>query len=239
MGKLSIRSKDYDALVYSGARVVTVKNITFFSGSCETSVVASGGSVPVGTYYYKITVLTGSNELIPPKQSAAVTVGTSGSVVYLSWDDVTGSQGYKVYRSAALKFASPSYLGTTGSNNYFDNSGSTFTGAPTGSWAGGSAYAGAISSGDSILNMYENEEEWAIFDKNPKDIHLDEGFRFEDYRYGYTPSNSNVKFHDIIRFDNTDFICTGVTSIVVGDQRVAVKAHLRRLTAQKLQGQSD
>ncbi len=239
MPKLSIKSVDYDALVYSGARVVTVKNITLFSGSCQASVVASGGSVPNGIYYYKVTVLTGSNELVTPSQSAAVAVATSGSKVYLSWDSVTGSTGYNVYRATATKFASPSYLGTTGSNNFFDNSGSTFTGAPTGSTAGGSAYAGTISGGGSIINMYEIEEEWAVFDKNPKDIHLDEGFRYEDYRYAYTPSSSPVKFHDIIRFDNTDFIVTGVTSIVVGDQRVAVKAHLRRLSAQKIQAQSE
>ncbi len=234
MGKLSIRSSDYDNLVASGARTLTVRNKRWFSGSCGTSVVATGGSVPAGTYYYKICPIVGGEELLTPSQSAATTTTGATSIIHLSWDAVTGSSSYKVYRDTNFNFTSTScYLGTTGSNNFYDNSGSTFAGAPTGSMDQGGSW------GDSILNADEISEEWAVFDKNPKDIALDEGFRFEDYRYGYAPSTTKVKYNDIVNFDSTDFIVTGVTSIVVGDQRVAVKVGLRRLAAQTLNAQSD
>ena len=232
MPTLNIRSSDYDSLVASGARTITVSSKRWFSGSCAGSVTASGGAVPVGTYYYKVCPIVNSEEVLTPSQSAPISVTVSGSVVNLAWDSVTGSSSYKVYRSSTWNFEAPCYLGTTGSTNFYDNSGSAFAGAPTGS------YDQAYSWGDSILNLDSIEENWVIFDKNPKDIALDEGFRYEDYRYGYAPSGTGVKYQDIVTFDSLDFIVTGVTSIVVGNQRVAIKVNLRRLTAQAINSQS-
>lgn len=229
---LNIRSKDYNALITAGGRSVQIFHKTYFTGSCTAIVTGSGGSVPNATYYYRVNPVSGSLELLTPSQSAAIVVSSSGSRVYLSWEAVTGSSTYKIYRSTSVDFDSPSYLGTTGSNNFYDNSGSAFAGAPTGSIAGGGSW------GDGVLNMSSVTEVWPIFFRKPKDVVLDEGFKYEDYRYAYAPSTSKVKYQDEAYFDSLYWLVWGVTSIVVGDQRVALEIQLRRYIGQPMAAQS-
>lgn len=57
----------------------------------------TGGTLAAGTYYYTITATNGSGEAIAGPQIAVVTTGATSSVV-LTWTQIPGATGYKIYR---------------------------------------------------------------------------------------------------------------------------------------------
>lgn len=60
---------------------------------------ATGGTLPAGTYYYKIVAVDVEGVLTAPSNElSAVTAGTTGSVA-LTWTLVQGASGYRVYKS--------------------------------------------------------------------------------------------------------------------------------------------
>src|SRR5919202_5233159 len=79
--------------------------LTFTANLAPSNVVAAVvappgppvGTLPIGTYFYKVTAITAKGETVAsPEVSADVTV--ANSAVHLTWTGVFGATGYRVYR---------------------------------------------------------------------------------------------------------------------------------------------
>jgi len=58
----------------------------------------TGGTLPAGTHYYRVTAVNEFGETVGSPENSAVTTGTTSKVT-LDWPDVPGATGYRVYRS--------------------------------------------------------------------------------------------------------------------------------------------
>lgn len=56
----------------------------------------SGGSLAAATYYYRVSVFNDSGETLASVEVSITTTGAT-STVTMSWDDIEGAKGYKVY----------------------------------------------------------------------------------------------------------------------------------------------
>jgi hypothetical protein len=63
----------------------------------DTTPSSSGGSLATATYYYEITATNATGETTASNEKTAAVTGPNGSVA-LSWSEVSGATGYKVYR---------------------------------------------------------------------------------------------------------------------------------------------
>ncbi len=86
---------------------------------------AGAGTLPIGTYYYRVTALTASGETIPSAETSLALTAIGG--VNVNWSAVTGATGYKVYgrSTGAELFIAQVAAGVT---TYLDNGSITPTG---------------------------------------------------------------------------------------------------------------
>jgi hypothetical protein len=117
-------------LEWRNAIVPTATNVT-------ANAVAGGGTLPAGTYYYKVVARGPMSEATQPKSAASVQVSaavSAGGAVTISWSPVKGAVDYLVYGRAAG--AQNLYWKTTGV--FFTDTGAAGTsGSPSGAtrWA--------------------------------------------------------------------------------------------------------
>ncbi len=131
----------------NGVAVNTFGNLAVPSGITAGSP-ASGGSFAAGTYYWVVTATNAAGETIQSSQVSA-TLSASQKIA-ISWTQVPGATGYKVYRSTTSGTYGSSSLLTSITNgttvSYTDTGSATATGtpptAPTGSKIVNKAWAG-------------------------------------------------------------------------------------------------
>lgn len=110
-------------------------------GSCTVPVqsnatLTSGGSLTDGTpYYYVITAFNNNGET-PKSNEKTVTPSGANQTAVLSWAQINGATGYKVYRSTTSgTYTTPALVATISSGStltYNDTGTATTTGAPPG-----------------------------------------------------------------------------------------------------------
>lgn len=82
------------------------------------------GTLPAGTYYYKVTALGPIGETLGSNEVSVTTVGATSSVI-LTWAPAIGATGYKVYRGTTAGGESVYY--TQGAVTTFTDTGATGT----------------------------------------------------------------------------------------------------------------
>jgi len=60
---------------------------------------SAGGTIPAGTYYYKVAALDYNGTQTPGSSEVSTTVTGSTSNIFLSWSLIQGASSYRVYRS--------------------------------------------------------------------------------------------------------------------------------------------
>jgi hypothetical protein len=106
-----------------------------------------GGSLSVGTYYYKVTAIDGgSNESAPSEEFSTYVDGTDTAKIIINWAPVSGATSYRIYK------------GTSSDNQteYFTTAGITYT--DTGS-AGTSGSVPSSSTADTI-RLSTTDDSW-------------------------------------------------------------------------------
>ena len=90
----------------------------------------SGGSMPDGTKYYKISAIDANSveTAASPEVSATVTGGGGSGRIDLSWTAVSGASSYRIYRGTSSGAQTVYY--TSGTNSYSDTNGSSTAGTP-------------------------------------------------------------------------------------------------------------
>jgi hypothetical protein len=86
------------------------------------------GSVPAGTYFYKITAITALGETTVSQERSA-TLASTGEIV-LVWVAVTGATGYKVYRGTVTNTQNKLVTTTGAVTTFTDQTASPPTGIP-------------------------------------------------------------------------------------------------------------
>ena len=89
----------------------------------------TGGALPAGTYFYKVTALGLHGETIGSNEVSVTTTGGTSSVA-LSWTAITGAASYRVYRGTAAG-AESIYFAATGATFTDVNGASTAGTVPT------------------------------------------------------------------------------------------------------------
>lgn len=89
----------------------------------------TGGTLAAGTYYYWVTAMTEVGETTVSPVRSATTTGSTGSVA-LTWTNITGAIGYRVYRGNAST-AVPRLIGSSQGGAFTDTGAGGNTGAPT------------------------------------------------------------------------------------------------------------
>ena len=90
-----------------------------------------GSSLPIGSYYYRISALDETGETLAGTESSEVVVGAVDKAVDLSWDAVEGASSYKIFRTTTSGvYGSTSLLATVETNSFTDNLASPDTGEP-------------------------------------------------------------------------------------------------------------
>jgi len=92
----------------------------------ETSVAATGGTLPADTYSYKVTAVKDDQETIASEAVEATTTGTT-SVVTISWDAIDGAESYNVYGRDS---GAEALIGNTTNLTYDDDGSETPSGSP-------------------------------------------------------------------------------------------------------------
>lgn len=90
----------------------------------------SGGALTAGTYYYKVTTLSGSGETTTSNEASAVTTGSTSSVT-LTWDADSVGTGTKIYRGTAAGAENVLVATLSGTaQTYTDTGGATTSATP-------------------------------------------------------------------------------------------------------------
>jgi hypothetical protein len=105
------------------------KNTAQVSAPSTPTIIGSttGGTLAAGTYFYKITGVTGVGETTGSTEVTVTATGTTGSVA-LSWAALTGVGSYRVYRGTAAG-AETGYYAASGTT--FTDTGAAFTATAT------------------------------------------------------------------------------------------------------------
>lgn len=118
----------------SGGLNVNGANSTFgalLSPAQPTLTLVPSGSMSGNTYYYVVTATNAQGETLA---SPSNNVTPSSQNITVSWNQVAGATGYKIYRNTSNTFSSGSLLLTTITNgsttSYTDANGSTGAGTP-------------------------------------------------------------------------------------------------------------
>lgn len=93
----------------------------------------SGGHIPDGTYFYKITAYNASGETLGGTESAKQVIngGSNYGSVALSWSSVSGATSYIVYRTTVSgQYVTTTYIGNPSTNSYTDTTATPSFGAP-------------------------------------------------------------------------------------------------------------
>jgi hypothetical protein len=86
-----------------------------------SAVCVVGGSLPINTYYYKVTAVDAVGETVGSTQ-ASVTTAPAYQKVNLTWTSVSGAVLYKIYRSTTSGVpGSTQFLGYATSASYTDD----------------------------------------------------------------------------------------------------------------------
>src|SRR5581483_10514869 len=86
----------------NASTVADAGNVKFSPDAPTLTPSTVGGSLPDGTYYYKVTATFASGESLPSAETKVELTGGGGSGrVVVSWTAVDGATGYKVYRGDA------------------------------------------------------------------------------------------------------------------------------------------
>ena len=110
---------------------------------------ASGGSLSVTTYYYKVTALDNDGGQTTVSNESFATTNGGNLSVSLTWNQVVGAASYEIYRSTST--GAERYLATVLSNAYTDTgSSSTTTTVPP---VSNTAYKSSANSGTSTINQ--------------------------------------------------------------------------------------
>ncbi len=129
----------------------------------------SAGSVP-GTVCYTVTATNANGETVATNNSGTVTPGGT-HVVNVTWSQVTGATGYKIYRNTSCSFTSGSLFLTTitsGSiTTYQDTATSTSAGLPPTTVTGGTVDIQAWSSQTSNLLQLQNSSGTNVLSVDP------------------------------------------------------------------------
>jgi hypothetical protein len=103
-----------------------VGQLSAISGTPGVSTLGTGGAIPAGTYYYKITVVDyNGNQTTGSTEVSATLTGTTSKVT-LTWTAVTGATSYNIYRGTSAGNESLYYSSTT--NSYVDINGTSTAG---------------------------------------------------------------------------------------------------------------
>lgn len=98
----------------TGAKTVSLLPNTVFAASVSGTI----------QYYYKVSTLTSGAESYV-SSSVSITAQQSYRSVYLSWDEIAGAIGYRVYRDNSSTFDSPSFYDVT--TPFMTDTGSQFS----------------------------------------------------------------------------------------------------------------
>lgn len=98
----------------------TDRSITLAATPGPTNLAATpsgaGGTIPAGTYYYRVTAVGATGETIASNE-VTVTLSGATSSVALAWTALAGATAYRIYRGTALEaevlLASPGGTGTS------------------------------------------------------------------------------------------------------------------------------
>jgi hypothetical protein len=84
-----------DVGIIKGAKLIAPDVVTGTPGQSEE------GLVGAGTYYYAVSAYDETGETARGTSSAAIVVANPNNQVVLSWDEIDGAVGYKIFRSAS------------------------------------------------------------------------------------------------------------------------------------------
>jgi len=91
--------------------------ISIFKGTAPTGVAANlttGGSIPNGTYNYKVAaVFSGVGESLPSSAANVTVANSTNDAVILTWTAVTGASSYKIYRKLSTDSNYVKYITST------------------------------------------------------------------------------------------------------------------------------
>jgi hypothetical protein len=96
----------------------------------------TGGTLPAGTYFYKVTALKGNEESLGSTQVSVTTTGATSSVS-VTWTAVSGATSYRVYRGTS----------SNAQNTFYTDDASPFVDTG-GAGTGGTVPAGAAKLGE-------------------------------------------------------------------------------------------
>ncbi len=88
---------------FSGARIDGGGKIesALSPPSSPTATPSTGGSLPSGTHFFKITALNANGETTPSTEVSATVDGGSTNAIQVTWGDVPGATGYRVYHGTS------------------------------------------------------------------------------------------------------------------------------------------
>lgn len=88
----------------------------------------TGGTLPAGTWFYKLTATSATGETLPSAEVSATTT-TATSKVTLTWSAPVGATGYRIYRSSAS--GAETLLASVGAVTTFADTGAATPGTET------------------------------------------------------------------------------------------------------------
>ena len=124
-----IRAKSTNA----ASAIADAGNVKFSPDAPTATPNTGSGSLPAGTYYYKVTATFASGESLPSTEKKVELTGGTGHIA-LSWGAIDGATGYKVYRGDASGNETLLKTVTGGGTTTYDdvNTGSAGDGTPDG-----------------------------------------------------------------------------------------------------------
>lgn len=114
----------------------------------------TGGTLPADTYYYKVSAVDSIGETLASSEVSVTTSGSTSSVA-LTWNEVPGAHGYRVYRSDTASGAQDEYVAVT-TNSYTDTALAGWTaGAPLGT---GTVARGVLCDANALFDVEGRDE---------------------------------------------------------------------------------
>ena len=116
---MSAEKSRIDQILERHGTAITLYSRREFDGA-PTATVEAGGSLPAGTYYYRVCPIVEGEEKAVNRESR-VEVAADGAKVSLDWAAVAGASSYRAYRSQDPTFPSPSLLAETSGTSLVDD----------------------------------------------------------------------------------------------------------------------
>lgn len=114
-----------------------ISNDPLWDGITMSAVTAvasdTGGTVPAGTYYFKVVATTKGGVTAGSAETTGATITTSTGKVTLTWSAVPGATTYNIYRTTTSgTYTSPSQIGQTSSLSFVWSGGTNISGGTPG-----------------------------------------------------------------------------------------------------------